>query len=316
MIRSRVAQPSLNLIRGFVAVGRRMSITLAAQDLHLTQSAVSRQLQTLEEAIGVKLLIRGHRSIVFTPEGHQLFQVADLAIQHLHEAVSGLMHPQERLPVTITASIGVTSLWLLPRLGGFQQLYPHIDLRIAANNKVLDLKAGDADLAIRYGARPQAVVPVILEPLFDEPIVPVAHSSLGLKYLDADAVSKHVLLEFEDPRLIWLQWADQLSALGLGHVASRRFLRFNHYDQVIQAALAGQGIALGRLALIAPLLADRHLVTLQTACKGGANTHSYWLIQAEISPRQDVVDVISWVQKEALDLRALLRKQAATGQIG
>src|ERR1700751_2684379 len=83
--------PSLDLVRGFVAVGRRMSITLAAEDLHLTQSAVSRQVRTLEEMLGVKLLVRGHRSISLTEEGERLFRCGDEAIKQLQDVI-GTIH--------------------------------------------------------------------------------------------------------------------------------------------------------------------------------------------------------------------------------
>src|SRR5688500_1573865 len=90
---------SLDLTRCFVAVGRRMSITLAAQDLCLTQSAVSRQIQALEESLCVQLLNRGYRSISFTPEGQQLFQIADSAVQQLQDAFAALTSERERPPV-------------------------------------------------------------------------------------------------------------------------------------------------------------------------------------------------------------------------
>src|ERR1700728_3649877 len=120
----------LDLIRGFVAVGRRMSITLAAQDLCLTQSALSRQVRALEDWLGFVLFQRGYRSIFFTPEGERLFRPADAAVQQLQEVFEVLGHAQEGLPVTITASIGVTGLWLLPRINGFQRRYPNVDLRL------------------------------------------------------------------------------------------------------------------------------------------------------------------------------------------
>lgn len=111
-----VRLPSLDLVRSFVAVGRRMSITLAAQDLCLTQSAVSRQILALEELLGVKLLLRGHRSLSFTAEGERLFRSADSSVQQLQD-VLGEVSPRGRArPVTLSASIGVTGLWLLPRL--------------------------------------------------------------------------------------------------------------------------------------------------------------------------------------------------------
>src|SRR5689334_24428383 len=174
---SRLA--SLDLTRCFVAVGRRMSITVAAQDLCLTQSAVSRQIQALEESLGVRLLVRGYRSISFTPEGEQLFRVVDGAVQQLQDAFAALVSERKRLPVTITASIGFTALWLLPRLGDFQQRYPNIDIRLAADNKLLDLQAEGADLAIRYCAARTAPQGAIR--LFGEAVVPVAHPSLAVR---------------------------------------------------------------------------------------------------------------------------------------
>lgn len=140
----------LDLIRGFVAVGRRMSVTLAAEDLCLTQSAVSRQIHSLEDALGVSLFHRGYRSISFTPAGERLFRTADDVVRQLQETCASIMRPAERQPVTITAGIGLAASWLLPRLPDLQRRYPELDVRVAANDKVLDLRTEGIDLAIRY----------------------------------------------------------------------------------------------------------------------------------------------------------------------
>ena len=132
-----VRLPSLDLVRGFVAVGRRMSITLAAQDLCLTQSAVSRQIHALEDALGIKLLVRGHRSIAFTPEGERLFRSADSAVQQLQDVVGELKGPIGRRMVTITSTMGLTGLWLMPRLGNFLQRHPEIEVRVSANSRAV-----------------------------------------------------------------------------------------------------------------------------------------------------------------------------------
>ena len=105
---------SLDLVRGFVAVGRRMSITHAADDLCLTQSAVSRQIAALEAHLGVRLFTRGYRAIAFTPEGERLFRSADGAVQQLQDVMGELRAGGEATPVVLSASIGVTGLWLLP----------------------------------------------------------------------------------------------------------------------------------------------------------------------------------------------------------
>src|ERR1700761_7283863 len=168
---------SLDLVRGFVAVGRRMSITLAARDLCLTQSAVSRQVHALEAQLGVPLLLRGYRSIAFTPEGERLFRSADGALQQLQDVMGDIGTHGAQRPVTLSASIGFTGLWLLPRLSHFQQAHPGVDLRVSASDRVADLRNDGIDLAIRYASA--AAAPEGALRLFGESIAPVAHPSLG-----------------------------------------------------------------------------------------------------------------------------------------
>jgi DNA-binding transcriptional LysR family regulator len=302
-----VRLPSLDLVRGFVAVGRRMSMTLAAEDLFLTQSAVSRQIIALEAALGARLINRGYRSISFTGEGERFFRVADSALQQLQDAVNALAAGGERAPVTITASIGVSGLWLMPRLGAFHERHPDIDLRVAANNKVLDLRTQGADIAIRYCAAANAP-PGSLR-LFGEEVAPVAHPSLGVNRLDADAIANRVLIEYDDAYRPWLKWADRLHSMGLSAVKPKGVLRYNQYDQVIRAALEGQGIALGRIALIEPLISEGRLVAAGGAAPDHARGYAYWLVQAEEAPRDDVQAVIDWVKAEARRVESRLEEK-------
>jgi LysR family transcriptional regulator, glycine cleavage system transcriptional activator len=293
---------NLDLIRGFVAVGRRMSITLAAQDLCLTQSAISRQIRLLEEQTGTRLFVRGYRSIAFTPEGERLFRIADTSVQHLQDILGTFTATGNRLPVTITASIGVSGLWLLPRLMRLQQRHPGIDVRVAATNKNLDLRAEGVDLAIRYGR--QAVVPPDAQRLFGERVVPVASPALRVGPLaSSTGVRAHVLLEFDEPTRPWLQWADRLASLGPG-LKPKGVLRFNQYDSVVHAAVAGQGIALGRWALVAPMVEDGRLVALDAVPTEIAAEHAYWLIRASTEPRPDVRTVVDWILEEASSVDA------------
>lgn len=292
--------PSLDLVRGFVAAGRRMSITLAAEDLFVTQSAVSRQILALEELLGVKLLVRGHRSIDFTPEGERLFMVADAALRQLQEAVASIAVARERRPVTLSAPTGFTGLWLLARVGDLQQRHPDIDLRISANNRVVDLRGEGIDLAIRYCPRP--ATPEGAVRLFGETLAPVAHPSLCARPLERpEQLAEHFLLEFDDPRRHHLQWTDWLSAMGWENARPRGVLRFNQYDQAIQAALAGQGIALGRLELLGTMLAQGRLIVLSSPQVAGRE-YAHWLIQADAEPREDVIDVIAWIRSRATEM--------------
>lgn len=290
--------PSVDLLRGFVAVGRRMSITLAAGDLFLTQSAVSRQIHGLESALGVKLFERAHRSIRFTPEGEQLYLAADSAMQLLQDALGALEDNLRRRPVTITASIGFVGLWLLPRLGAFQAQHPEIEVRLSANNQVVDLRQNGSDIAIRYGQ--EAGMPAGARRLFGETIFPVVHPSLGLTRLDNPAlIEQSTLLEFEGDPSGWWQWDSWLESQGWSGVKPKGILRFNLYDQLIHAAVAGQGIALGRGQLISPMLADGRLVALPTPLPGPRSNKVYSIIQRDAEPSPQAQTLIDWIRAEA-----------------
>ncbi|MBA1146179.1 LysR family transcriptional regulator [Ectothiorhodospiraceae bacterium WFHF3C12] len=299
MSKSRVRLPPLDGVRGFVAVGRRMSVTLAAQDLFLTQSAVSRKVRNLEQILGCQLLVRGHRSVDLTPEGEQLFRVADAAIAQLEDVLAKLARAKVRDVVTVTASIGVAGLWLLPRLGGLQATMPGVNVRVMAENRTVDLRGEGVDLAVRYCA--ERDTPPGAVRLFGERTVPVVHPSLDVRALDADTLPELVLLEFDDPGRPWLQWSEQLNAAGLGGVEPKGIVRFNQYDQVIHAAVAGQGVALGREALIGPMIADGRLSTLAWDGPAAATDHAYWLVQADSQPRREVAAVRDWILQQAAE---------------
>lgn len=297
-----VRLPSLDILKGFVAVGRRMSITLAAEDMCITQSAVSKQVRALEENLGVKLLERGYRKIAFTEAGERLFNAANLCISQFQEQIDAIS-ALTRAPVTVTASIGTTGLWLLPRLGEFQRENPKIDVRIAADNRVADLELEDIDLAIRYG--PAHRIPNRAEHLFDETVAPVASPLLGLNtMLSAATLSDLTLLEFEEARSHpWLRWGEWLAMRGLTPREARSLIRFNQYDQVIQTALGGQGIALGRLELVSAALLRKQLVRLPGQDRPVASGYSYWLVRGANAGKEEVQVVASWLLACAAETR-------------
>lgn len=296
--------PPLDLLRGFVAVARRMSITLAAADLFLTQSAVSRQIRGLEDELGVALFERRHRGIALTPAGERLFRHADAWFDQLGEVLVSLR--PAAAPVTVTATIAVTTLWLLPQLGRFQAAHPALDVRVAAGNRIVaDLQREGVDLALRYCTREQA--PPQAEHLFDERIVPVASPSLGLQRVDgAAALGRLTLLEYDDVARPWLQWSGWLQVAASASTEPLGRLRFNQYDQVIQSALAGHGVALGRAPLIAPMLADGRLHVVEGLRAPARPDYAYWLILREGTPPEAALRFAEWLREAARETRELL----------
>jgi DNA-binding transcriptional LysR family regulator len=186
-----------------------------------------------------------------------------------------------------------------------QRQYPGLDVRLSANNQISDLRADDIDLAIRYC--PAAAAPPHAIHLFDETIAPVANPSVGAhRVATPEALAELPLIEFDDPRP-WLHWRNWLSAQAYRNASRRGILRFNQYDQVIHAALAGQGVALGRLELIQSWIEGGQLVV---AAPGGAavpSPNAFWLIHATGQPREDVRRVAAWICSEAAGITAAAR---------
>ncbi len=290
--------PPLDPLRGFVAAARELSFTRAAEALNLTQSAVSRQVQTLEQALGVRLFERGTRELRLTAEGARLHAAARVWLEEYRQLADQLARRDRRPPLTVTASIGIAALWLVPRLSGFQAANPGIDVRVAAGNRILDLERDGIDVAIRHCADRDA--PPGAERLFGESVIPVASPSLGLVRLDHETLPRSVLLDFEDNRYPWLRWDDWLAAMGLEDVTPGGRLVFSHYDQLIQAAVAGQGVAIGRIELVDRMTASGQLVAL-AGTRRRVEGRGYWLVLPPAPWREDVARFADWVRHEAAD---------------
>lgn len=296
--------PPLDLLRGFVAVARRGSVTQAAQDLFLTQSAISRQIRGLEDHLGLSLFHRRHRALELTLDGERLFRIADPWLTQLGDQIEALRQRSGEQPVTLTSTIGLVSLWLLPRLGEFQASHPQVDVRVGAHNRIVDLEREAVDLALRYGPAdrdPQGMIR-----LFDEHIVPVASPALGLAPVFEDnALAGVTLLEYDELSRPWLRWPEWAAPLGLAALKPRARLGFNQYDQVIFAALAGHGLALGRWPLVAQLVADGRLVALRTRGQPMAADFAYWLVQRRGGDTPARQQLVQWLVAEAERTRGL-----------
>ena len=300
--------PSLDLLRGFESAARHLNFTKAADELFLTQSAVSRQIKSLEDRLGVALFVRQRRGLVLTHEGDRLFRTVQGALRQMQEAVDSLSERGNAQRITVTATMGFCSLWLIPRLGEFHRAFPEVDVRIAANDKVLNLERERIDVSVRYC--PEEAAPKGAIWLFDERLSPMCSPSLvaqGGKPLRTPQDLRHfVLLHLDDPEnpSAWLTWSNWLDWVGAHGLKPAGTLRFNYFDQIVRAALAGQGVALGRLPLVQDLVNDGSLVVPFEA--SAATGRAYWVVQAGFARGRPEVDrFVEWIaQKAAADAGA------------
>lgn len=293
--------PSLDPLKGFDAAARHLSFTQAAAELFLTQSAISRQIQTLEEQLGVKLFRRETRRLALTSEGELLHRAAAEMLARFAEVCLELRATRQRPRVTVSAAVGFAALWLVPRLAAFQEIEPDVDVRLSADNRMVDLEREDIDLALRYTS-PEAPPPDS-SLLFGEVVFPVASPALAATLpavLGPEDLGKLTLLAFDsgNHQTPWLEWEPWLRGIGLGRASPKAILHFNQYDQMIRAAEDGRGIALGRGPLVAQALAEGRLRPLGDARQRVA-ARAYFLVRARRPLRPEVERFAAWLLAEA-----------------
>jgi LysR family glycine cleavage system transcriptional activator len=290
--------PPLDLLRGFEAAARHLSFTKAASELYVTQSAVSRQIHSLEQHLGVDLFRRRPRALLLTDEGQALYRAVTEAFAHLREATGKLGSSRQKAIVNVTTLVSFASLWLIPRLATFRAKHPEIDVRLSASNEVLDLDRERFDLAIRY-CHPDSAPPGAIK-LFGEEVFPVCSPG----FLKATTLNKPgdvarcVLLHYQEDvgdTRPWLSWSTWFEAMKLVDIEPAGTLRFNQYDHLIQAAIDGQGLALGRYPLMKQYLENGSLVA---PFEGRSQaSRAYFLIEARKKVR-GAEYLVDWLLKE------------------
>ena len=286
-----------------------------AGELHLTQSALSRQVAAIETALGVSLFERKHRALKLTTEGEAFHREITTHLQAIARAADAVGNDRRTPGLTVTTTVSFASLWLIPRLSRFRALRPDVEVYVSADDRTIDLARGEVDIAIRYVGRDSKLAPGALA-MFGERMLPVVSPAVardpGTPLKRPADLEKHVLLHLDDPegRVPWLNWAAWLAANGAGGLKPAGSLRFTIYDQVIQAAVGGQGVALGRLPLIAELLHDGKLVA--PFPKRYDSERGYVaLVAPHANSREDVAAFVRWLDVESAPMRTQLDGEPA-----
>ena len=296
----RTPRLSLDLLRGFRAAARHLSFTRAAQELFVTQPAISREVRTLEEQLGQPLFRRVNRALELTAAGQELYVAVEEALGLIDAAALRVAGSMRTLSVTTT--VALASTWLVPRLPRFAQLHPDIDMRFVAGNHMVDLEREHIDIAIRFV--PAGTATTSKDKLFDYWQFPVCAPALArdpARPLRTTAdLARHVLLDFETVLYgrPWYDWAQWFEARNLRGIKGARWLRFSHYDQVIEAAVNGSGVAIGKLPHLAQHLRDGVLVA-PLGDEGVAWRGAFYVEIAESAPRKVAATFVDWLHAEA-----------------
>jgi DNA-binding transcriptional LysR family regulator len=287
---------------GFEAAARHLSFTKAGEELFLTQSAVSRQIKELEDQLGVELFQRRHRALALTNAGRSFYASAAQVLTTMRAATDELRAQAGKKGLSVTTTPSFAALWLIPRLAGFTRSHPGVDVRITAETRVQDLNRDGLDLAIRHG--PAALAGSNAVKLFGERVFPVCSPKLlkdkSKPLHEPKDLRQHCLLQYDDPegRHPWLHWKTWLEVERIADLRPAGMLWFSGYEQIIPAAVAGHGVALGRSPLVKHLLASGELVAPFKSSADPARAY-YAIVAKNAADRPEVAEFVSWLKHEA-----------------
>lgn len=293
--------PPLDLLAAFEAAARHLSFTRAAAERFITQSAMSRQIQALEEHLGVALFRRQHRALGLTEHGLRLQATCTTVFAQLRTTVGTIRAPARREVLALTTTPGLAALWLIPRLPSFTRAHPGIDVRLDTTYEKRDLGDDGFDIAVRY----DKVGASQGEPMFAETVQPVCSPSLprnsSAPLKTPQDLRFHTLLQLNNPSGVGmpLEWTPWLRAVGLPDLQPASTLTFSGYGEAIAAAQAGQGVALGRLPLIDDLLRSRQLVTPFKDTTATTRRGYFLLVEQESRSRPAVRELERWLLEQA-----------------
>ncbi|MGE7812008.1 LysR substrate-binding domain-containing protein [Pseudomonas sivasensis] len=282
--------PPLLALRAFEAVARHLSFIKAASELSVTQSALSHQVQKLEQHLGKPLFIRRTRAIDLTADGQRYYDEIRPAL----DAIAAATRAQRQLPSATVLRIGLlasfATLWLAPRLAGFLNRYPHIQVELLPAIQLANVAAAEVDLAIRYGKGDWP--DVLATRLMAEVISPVCSPAFKASQLH----NGPLLMATSHRPFEWTDWSQHYQV----DLEDHPRVMLHDYNIVVEAAVAGQGIAMGRHRLIQRRLQDGSLVEAFDRPPYHSDI-GYWLIAPQGSTGEAAECFSQWLKEVCAD---------------
>jgi LysR family transcriptional regulator, glycine cleavage system transcriptional activator len=290
--------PSLSALRAFEAAARRRSFKLAAEELAVTPTAISHSIRALEEDLKTPLFVRKTRAVEVTAEGRALLAAVREGFDAIAAGVEQL-DLRRHQTVRLSTTPAFAAKWLVPRLAGLHAEHPTIDLHVHASYEPVDLQARDVDLAIRYGVgRYKGLVSTLL--LHDR-FAPVASPALRIRKVADMGAHRRIHFDWQQALPVDLTWSAWLRKASLKQAARDSDVHYSEESHAIQAAVAGQGVALLSLVLVQEELQLKLLETVGPTIDG----LSYHLVRAAQRPRSEAAAAVeAWLLKAATSAAA------------
>lgn len=288
--------PPLQTLLVFEAAARNLGFTAAARELGTTQSAVSQQVRSLEEALGLQLFVRVYRGVVLTRSGEALYQSVQEGFQRIVSTLEELQQSRQHQSLNVATDFALAAYWLVPRLPRFRAIHPEVDVRIITAQNQRAFQSQDVDVIISFAPQPPRQRQT--QRLFEERVFPVCSPAFLAEHGPIETVQQLMALPLlrlaDEGGAGWQTWDSLAPALGWHDPVPEPVLTFDNYTLLVQAAIAGQGIGLGWGTLLDDVVEHRLLLPLtgfSLASAGG-----YYLSEARPQERSNAkTRFIDWV---------------------
>jgi DNA-binding transcriptional LysR family regulator len=299
MLKTRL--PPLDPLIAFEAAARLLSFTRAGEELHLSQAAISQQIRGLEQNLQVKLFTRSHRAVQLTNEGREYQHTVVAILKQLAGATMDIQNVEFSRQLVIGCDQSFATQWLSPRIPELRLLMPDVSLRIIASDDYRESLGSDVQVAVLHG---DGLWPGFQATrLFDEEVFPVCSPGFNHDLASQDWVKwllQAQLIDLADSHWNWMNWRLWLSGNNIDQPLANRNLQINSYPLVIDAACAGQGVALGWRYLVDDLIAQGRLLRpLEQSLK--TDLGYYFICRDNLQDDVSVLSLRPWLMQHWQD---------------